>query len=109
MSSEPTPPDGAPEGRAPESEALARRPRRGLRRRIAQASPWLSWFGAIAVAVVVGQGLGPRRPIPGEVERREVTVAARLRLPHDRPVQAAAAHSPPLRLTQQARAPPVSA
>lgn len=38
----------------------------------------------------------------------EVTVAARLRLPHDRPVQATPAHTTLPRLSQQARAPPVS-
>lgn len=38
----------------------------------------------------------------------EVTVAAPLRLRHDRSVQGTASHTLHLRLTQQARAPPVS-
>jgi multidrug resistance efflux pump len=61
---------------APEPPTPPRRSRRSLLRQLAPATPWIAWVGAIVGAVVVGQGLGPQRPMPGEVERRQVTVAA---------------------------------
>lgn len=60
----------------PDEPAGPKRRRRSLARRLAPATPWIAWVGAIVVAVVVGQGLGPQRPMPGEVERRQVMIAA---------------------------------